>query len=87
MRSVLIETFKIVNRKYDINPELERLQSRRTDPLLLIYSFQFRSAFLYEACADHAQHAQPATPTSVTDTFLNSSVVLIVVYSIDFRAA
>jgi len=36
--------------------------------LLLIYGFKFRSAFIYWACVDHAHNAQPATPTSVTDT-------------------
>ena len=39
----------------------ERPQSRRTDPLLLIYSCQFRSAFVPTRPASHAQfrHRQP----------------------------
>ena len=42
--------------------------------LLLIYKF------LIQVCFPCNDHAQPATPTSVTRTFLNSSVVLIVVW-------
>jgi len=57
--------------------ELQRRQSRHTDPLLLIYSFQFRSAFHATttpsqpraldtvACVDHAQPAADKAPTSV----------------------
>jgi len=53
--------------------KLERPQSRRTDPLLLIYSFQFSSAFRVTttpsqplpldtvACVDHAQ-TPPSQP-------------------------
>jgi len=66
---------------------LERPQSRHTDHLLLIYSFQFRSAFRAMTtpsqpsqldtvpCVDHTQPAADKVPTSVT----NNPVVLIVV--------
>ena len=60
---------------------VERPQSRRTDPLLLIYSFQFRSAFHAMttpsqpcaidtvACVEHAQLAV------VTDNLVKLIVV------------
>jgi len=59
--------------------ELERPQSRLTDPLLLIYSFQFRSAFRATTTLSQPQIRRPyKAPTSVvTDNLVKLIVVQI----------
>jgi len=52
---------------------LERRQSRRTDPLLLVYSFQFRSAFRATATPSQPQLRRPLP--SLADTCgVNNSI-------------
>ena len=59
---------------YRFNNALERPQSRSTDPLLLIYSLQFRSAFL---STTPSQPGPPSPTTSVTDNLTVLTVVQI----------
>jgi len=56
---------------------LERPQSRRTDPLLLIYSFQFGPAFRATTTPSQPQLRRPyKAPTSVvTDNLVKLTVV------------
>jgi len=56
---------------------LERPELRRTDPLLLIYSFQFRSAFRATTTPSQPQIRRPQkAPTSVvTDNLVKLIVV------------